>query len=159
MSHIRNRTIEGLKPGDVFSVTRTFTERDMLAFAEITRDYNPVHLDARFARAKRFDARICHGLLAAGMITEIGGQIGWLATGMNFKFKKPVYFDDTVTCRFTITEVDDRGRARADAIYKNQNGITVIEAFITGILPNRQERKILAQMLAEGDPTHGAGKQ
>ena len=155
MTHIRNETIDGLCRGDIFSVPRTFTERDMQVFADVTRDYNPVHLDDRFARAKNFDSRICHGLLAAGIITEIGGQIGWLATGMNFDFKKPVYFNDTITCHFTITELDERGRARAEAVYRNQDGVTVIEAFITGILPNEKERHILSQMVAEGDPTNG----
>ena len=155
MTPIRGKTILGLEKGQSFSVSRTFTEGDMQAFAGITRDYNPVHLDDRFAHAKGFDGRICHGLLAAGIITEIGGQIGWLASGMNFDFKKPVYFGDTITCHFTITEVDARGRAKAEAIYVNQDGITVIEAFISGILPNENERNILSQMEAEGDPTNG----
>jgi 3-hydroxybutyryl-CoA dehydratase len=128
----------------------------MQVFAEVTRDYNPVHLDDRFAQAKNFNGRICHGLLAAGIITEIGGQIGWLATGMNFDFKKPVYFGDTIICNFVITEIDERGRARAEAIYRNQDGLTVIEAYITGILPDEKERNILSQMVAEGDPTNGA---
>jgi acyl dehydratase len=155
MTRIRKKTIDGLHKGQIFVVSRTFTEHDMQVFADITRDYNPVHLDDRFAAAKGFDGRICHGLLAAGMITEIGGQIGWLASGMNFDFKKPVYFGDTITCHFTITEVDERGRARAEAVYLNQDGVTVIEAFITGILPDEGERYILSKMVAEGDPTNG----
>jgi 3-hydroxybutyryl-CoA dehydratase len=155
MTHIRNKTIQGLSRGDIFSVSRTFTEGDMQAFADITRDYNPVHFDNRFATAKNFDDRICHGLLTASLITEIGGQIGWLATGMGFDFKKPVYFGDTITCNFTITDLDARGRVRADAVYCNQDGVTVIEATITGILPDGKERNILSQMVAEGDPTNG----
>lgn len=155
MTGIRNKTIHGLKKGDTFSVSRTFTERDMQVFADITRDYNPVHWDDRFAGAKNFSKRICHGLLTAGLITEIGGQIGWLASAMQFDFKKPVYFGDTVTCDFTITELDERGRARAEAVYRNQEGATVIEAWITGILPDEREREILDRMVAEGDPTNG----
>jgi hypothetical protein len=69
--------------------------------------------------------------------------------------KKPVYFNDTITCHFTITEFDEHGRAKADAIYRNQDGVTVIEALITGILPNDGERRILSQLVAEGDPTNG----
>ena len=149
MTHIRRKTIDGLEKGQTFIVSRTFSEDDMQVFAEITRDYNPVHLDDRFAHAKGFEGRICHGLLAAGIITEIGGQIGWLASGMNFDFKKPVYFGDTITCRFTIMEVDERGRASAEAVYMNQDNVTVIEAFITWILPNEHERDILSRMMAE----------
>ena len=89
-----------------------------------------------------------------GIITEIGGQIGWLATGMDFRFIKPVYFKDTITCRFTITSIDEMGKAVAEATYTNQNGMVVLEASITGILPNARERDILSQMVAEGDPTN-----
>jgi 3-hydroxybutyryl-CoA dehydratase len=155
MTKIREKTIHGLAAGDTFTVTRTFTESDMRMFAGITRDYNPVHFDERFAAAKNFKGKICHGLLAAGIITEIGGQIGWLATGMDFRFIKPVYFEDTITCLFTIRSLDENGRAVADAIYKNQDGTIVLEAVITGILPDTRELMILSQMVAEGDPTNG----
>ena len=130
----------------------------MIAFADITRDYNPVHFDDRFAEAKNFKGRICHGLLTAGMITEIGGQIGWLATQMNFEFKKPVYFGDTITCYFTITEVDEHGWARAEATMQNQEGLTVVEAWITGRLPGSRDIEVLEAMVAEGDPTNGRGQ-
>lgn len=146
MTEIRKKTIKGLAAGETFAVTRTFTESDMQKFAEITRDYNPVHFNERFAAAKKFHGKICHGLLAASIITEIGGQIGWLATGMDFRFKKPVYFKDTITCHFTITSIDENGRAIAEAAYRNQNGMVVLEATITGILPNAQERGILSQI-------------
>ena len=155
MSDIRDKTISGLKTGHEFTITRTFTEKDMIAFAGVTRDYNPVHFDDRFARGKNFKDRICHGLLTAGMITEIGGQIGWLATQMNFEFKRPVYFGDTIICRFTITDVDERGRARAEATMQNQDGLTVVEAWITGRLPDSRDIEVLEAMVAEGDPTNG----
>jgi len=125
-----------------------------MAFAEISRDYNPVHFDDRFAHAKKFHGRICHGLLVAGLITEIGGQIGWLASGMNFRFKKPVYFGDTVRCTFTITEIDDRQRAKGEAVFTNQKDEIVIEATLTGVLPDVSERGIIRTMMEEGDPTN-----
>ena len=154
MSEIREKTISGLKTGDEITITRTFTQEDMVAFAGVTRVFNPVHFDDRFARGKHFKDRICHGLLTAGMVTEIGGQIGWLATQMNFEFKKPVYFGDTITCYFTITEKDDRGWARADAIMQNQDGLTVVKAWITGRLPDKTDIEVLKAMVAEGDPTN-----
>ena len=146
MNEIRKKTIQGLTAGDTFVVSRTFTESDVNIFADITRDYNPVHFSERFVAAKKFHGKICHGLLAAGIITEIGGQIGWLATGMDFRFKKPVFFKDTITCRFTITSIDENDKAIAEAVYENQNGMVVLEATITGILPNAQEREILSQI-------------
>lgn len=154
MSEIRQKTIAGLKTGDSFTITRTFTEADMIAFAGITRDYNPVHFDDRFSAVKNFKGRICHGLLVAGMLTEIGGQIGWLASVMNFRFKKPVYFGDTVTCKLTITEIDVKNRARAFAKYQNEAGVVVLEADLEGIVPATAEQEVLAAMVREGDPTN-----
>lgn len=154
MSEIRNRTIQGLKVGDTFTISRRFTEADMAAFADITRDYNAVHFDLRFSSAKKFKDRICHGLLVGSMLTEVGGQIGWLASAMNFRFKQPVHFGEIITCKFTITDIDARRRARAEALYFNQQGDIVLEAELKGILPDAAERHILNAMVAEGDPTN-----
>ena len=155
MSNIRQRTIAGLTPGTSFTVTRTFTEPQVEQFADLTRDYNPIHFDPRFVAVKGLKARICHGLLVGGMVTEVGGQIGWLASGMNFRFKRPVYMGDTVTCTLTITEVDDNFRARAEAVLVNQDGEVVLTALLTGRLPGKPEIQVLRQMVEEGDPTNG----
>jgi len=154
MSYIRKKAIAGLKRGDSFAVSRTFTEPDTMAFADISRDYNPVHFDHRFAKVRNFHGRICHGLLVASILTEIGGQIGWLASGMNLRFKKPVYFGDTIECCFTITELDDRNRARAEAVFKNQQDEIVMEAHLTGVIPGSPEKRVMEVMMAEGDPTN-----
>jgi acyl dehydratase len=124
-------------------------------FAEVSRDYNPVHFDARFAKARGLPSPICHGLLTATLVTEIGGQIGWLASGMNFRFKGPVYTGDTLTCSWVITAISDSGRAKASVTITNGDGATVVEAEISGLVPGPAERRVLAQMLSEGDPTNG----
>ncbi len=143
MSYIRQKTIDGLEVGDIFTVERTFTEKDMLQFADISRDYNPVHFDERFAKVKNFSECICHGLLVACILTEIGGQIGWLASGMYFDFQKPVYYGDTIRCDFKITEIDDKGHAKAEVEFRNQDEIIVLTAVLTGIVPGEDDRKIL----------------
>ena len=151
MSEIRKQTIAGLQPGDCFAVSRTFTQEGATAFAEISRDFNPVHFDHRFAELKNFRGPICHGLQVASLLTEIGGQIGWLASEMNFRFKKPVYFGDTIQCTFTITELDDRNRAMAEAVFRNQQGEVVIEAYVRGIVPGSPEKRVMEAMMAEGE--------
>jgi 3-hydroxybutyryl-CoA dehydratase len=156
MSDIRNKTIQGLTAGDTFVVTRQFTQADMLSFADVTRDYNPIHFEKRFADVKNFRDPICHGLLVGSILTEVGGQIGWLASEMNFRFKRPVYFGDTIECTFTISKIDERNRARADVIYRNQDGSIVLEADLAGIVPGEPEREVLEAMIADGDPTNGA---
>lgn len=155
MSSIRRKTIAGLAAGDAFTISRSFTEQDTIAFAQVSGDYNPVHFDDRFAETKSFRGRVCQGLLVGGLLTEIGGQIGWLASGMNFRFRKPVYFGDTIECRFLITEIDDRNRAKAQAVFKNQHDEIVLEAEVMGVVPGVPERRVLEQMIAEGDPTNG----
>ena len=125
-----------------------------MQFANMSRDFNPVHLEDRFAKAKKFDGRICHGLLVGTMLTEIGGQIGVLASHMDFVFKKPVYFGDTVTCHWTFTEIDNKGRAKAQVVFRNQDETVILTATVKGIIPGPPERLILKAMVEEGDPTN-----
>jgi acyl dehydratase len=78
--------------------------------------------------------------------------MGWLASGMSFRFKKPVYFNDTITCRCTLTTVDEKKRAAAEAVFTNQHQEIVLEASLFGVLPNAQERKVLQDLLDGHDP-------
>ena len=151
---IRQQAIEGLKAGDSFTYSRTFKKEETEHFGDITRDYNPVHYDLRWASSKGFAHLICHGLLVGSMICEFGGQVGWLATGMKFKYIKPVYFDDTITCTITITKIEESGKAEAEAFFFNASGEKVCYSHLTGRLPLSNERIILAKMVEEGDPTN-----
>ncbi len=153
-NRMRQRAIDGLRQGDSFSYKRSFTYADTASFGDLTRDYNPVHYDERWARLKGCRTVICHGLLVGSMICEFGGQVGWLASGMNFKFIKPVYPGDTVDCTITITQVEENGRAEAEALFTNQNNERVCYAHLKGILPLNPERDLLGRMAAEGDTTN-----
>ena len=151
---IRIRAIQGLKEGDSFTYTREFTKNETLSFGDITRDYNPVHYDLRWADLKGFKGLICHGLLVGSMICEFGGQAGWLAAGMNFKYIKPVYFGDTIHCAITITKIEESGHAEAEAFFTNQDDEQVCYTHLTGRIPLTQERELLKQMINEDDPTN-----
>ncbi|RJX35168.1 MAG: MaoC family dehydratase [Desulfarculus sp.] len=154
MSQMRQRAAQGLRPGEVFSITRTFSQADTEAFGDLTRDYNPVHYDPGFARVKGFDRLILHGMLTASMICQIGGQIAWLATRMDFRYLKAVHFGDTITCTMTIAEINDKGWARAEAVYTNQRGQVVVTGRIEGQVPGPAEQAELDRMLAAGDSTN-----
>lgn len=143
MSEIRKKTIEGLKVGDTFTVMRTFREQDVVDFAKMTRDYNPVHFDERFVQAKDLRGKICHGLLVGSLVTEIGGQIGWFASKLDLRFRKPVYFGDTVTCAVTISCMASKGLFEAKAVCWNQREEVVLEAFLKGYIPIGEEIQIL----------------
>ena len=150
----RIKAIQGLKQGDSFSYRRQFSEDETVAFGDLTRDYNPVHYDIRWAKLKRFKGLICHGLLVGSMICEFGGQVGWLATGMDFKFIKPVYFGDSVTCNITIVKIDENGRAEAEALFENQEYEQVAYAYLKGLIPLEPDQEILKKMVNEDDPTN-----
>ena len=154
MSDIRRAAIAGLRAGDVFKARRSFTRDEVERFASISKDYNPVHFDPRFARARGFDGLICHGLHVASVATEIGGQLGWLASGLTVRFRKPVYVGDTVECRLVVREVGPDGRATADVVFSNQRGEVVMSAEMTGIVAGAKEREVMATMVAENDPTN-----
>ncbi|HOS39437.1 MAG TPA: MaoC family dehydratase [Spirochaetota bacterium] len=154
MTSWRQQATEGIAPGMTVRFSRTFTQEETNTFGDITRDYNPVHYDERFAKQKGFTDLICHGLLVGGMVCELGGQVGWLATGMKFLFKRPVYFGDTVTCEITVRTVDENGFAVADARFTNQSSDEVLEAKISGLVPAAQDHALLATMISEGDPTN-----
>lgn len=143
-SDIRTRMIEGrVGAGDSFTASRTFTEEETRLFEEFSRDQNPVHSNLPFALGKGFNGLICHGLLVGSLLSQIGGQLAMLASGMNFRFRQPVYFGDTVTCTLVIEEMGDGGRVKCSALFINQEGKTVIEGQLFGILPNEAERKLI----------------
>lgn len=138
-SSIRRRALEGLEVGDVFEVVRTFTAADVVAFEGISRDHNPVHSSRAFAAAKGFDGTVCHGLLVASLLTEIGGQLGWLAARMDLRFRRPVHPGDEITCRWELTSLTPDLRAAAAVRFTSAKGDVVLEATITGRVPGPGE--------------------
>ena len=76
---------------------------------------------------------------------------------MDLRFKRPVYAGQAITCRWTITAIGARGRARAAITMTDPQGGVVLEAETTGVIPGEAERARLAAMVAEGDPTNRAG--
>ena len=85
MIDFRQRAAKGLQVGDSFKISRIFTDDEVIRFARISRDYNPVHFDDRFAKAHNLSAPICHGLLTASLVTEIG-RADWMA-GLCYEIK------------------------------------------------------------------------
>ncbi|EFK06472.1 MaoC-like protein [delta proteobacterium NaphS2] len=157
--NLRKKAVNGLETGDTFVITRTFSQEETHLFGDLTRDYNPVHYDERWTRAKRMDGLICHGLLVGGMICEFGGQVGWLASGMDFKFIRPVYFNDTITCKIILTRLETNGRAEAKGKFFNTAGEQVAYVILRGILPTGNDKQILNEMITEGDPTNKIGRE
>jgi acyl dehydratase len=147
MTDLRRRAAAGLNVGDRFAISRSFSPTEIELFAQLSKDFNPVHYDQRYIDIKGLGSPIAHGLLTASLITEIGGQIGWLASSMAFRFRRPVYANELLYCEWLICSIDQRGRARAEVFVKNPKGDIVLEAETTGIIPNEPERARLQELI------------
>ena len=102
--------IEDIQIGMTASYTQTITDADVKAFAGISGDHNPVHLNEEYAKDSRFKDRIAHGLLTASFFSAIFGTKlpgeGCVYAGQNLQFKRPVYLGDTVIATVTVIAVD-----------------------------------------------------
>lgn len=124
------------KIGDSASLSKMITEADVQAFADVTGDHNPVHLDEEFAKTTRFGRRIAHGMLGASLISSaIANQLpgpGSVYLGQTLKFVSPVYPGDTITARITVTTVrEDKPIISLETICENQNKEVVIKGEAT----------------------------
>lgn len=122
--------------GDSAEISKQITEADIEAFAEVTGDYNPIHLDEEFAKTTRFGRRIAHGMLTASLISSVlanklPGE-GSVYLGQSLQFVAPVFPGDEVTARVTVKEVrDDKPILKLDTICVNQRDETVIRGEAT----------------------------
>ena len=109
--------LEDLEPGMSKVFGKTITEADLLLFAGVSGDTNPLHLDEEFARGTMFEGRIAHGMLTAALIsTVIGTRLpgpGCIYLSQTLKFLAPVRIGDTVAARATVSEImPERKRVR-----------------------------------------------
>ena len=106
---------EDLSVGQSASFAKTVTEADLVLFAGVTGDTNPVHLDQEFAESTMFKGRIAHGMLSAGFVSTVFGTKlpgpGAIYLSQTLNFKAPVRIHDTVVATVTVTALDGKRRA------------------------------------------------
>jgi 3-hydroxybutyryl-CoA dehydratase len=107
---------EDLAIGQSASFGKTVTEADIVLFAAVTGDTNPMHLNAEYAKDSLFGERIAHGMLAAGLITKVlGTQLpgpGTIYMSQSLKFRAPVRIGQTVTATVEVLALHpDKHRA------------------------------------------------
>lgn len=117
--------------GDSAEVTREITQEDVQAFASLSGDDNPLHLDASFAARTRFRQPIAHGMLTASLISAVIGTRlpgpGGIYLSQELKFVRPVFIGDRVTARAEILDIrPDKPILRLRTTCINQRGETVI---------------------------------
>ena len=121
-----------LNIGDTFTKSREVTDELIRQFAEVSGDYNPIHLDEEFAKTTRFGKRIAHGMLGGAFISAVLGyeisvrKIIYLS--QTLKFVAPVFIGDTVTAKATIKSIrQDKPIITVETICENQSGETLIK--------------------------------
>ncbi len=117
----RTKYFEDLEVGQEASMSRIVGEADIVAYAALSGDYNPVHLDAEYAAKTIFKERIAHGILSAGYISAIFGMKlpgpGAIYVSQSLVFKGPVKIDDRVETLVKLVElIPDKKRARFECL-------------------------------------------
>jgi len=128
-------TASFLEVGETASFSKTITEADLVLFAGVTGDFDPIHVNEEYAKASAFGQRIVHGGLVMGLLSttasmmsrrsvERGSKAVSVSLGYDrIRFLRPVFINDTLTARYTIEELDTeaaRSRSRVEVV--NQSG-------------------------------------
>ena len=117
---------------------RTITEADVVNFAALSGDWNPMHTDAQFARKTPFRQRVAHGMLVESVATGLGVRMGIFdgtiaaLTDMAIHWRNPCFIGDTVTLSLEVLDVDAEPSRRSGQVHflaniQNQDGKTLIE--------------------------------
>ncbi len=132
--------------GDTATFERTLTEKDLVLFATVSGDHNPVHLDKEYAENSAFGERIAHGmwtgaLISAALAMHMPGP-GGIYRGQELKFMQPAKIGDTLTVKLEVLEKNERTKlAVIQTNVVNQQGKMVAKGKAT-IIPNQEEISI-----------------
>ncbi len=124
-------SIERFSVGQSAELTRTLSDADVMAFAQLTGDFNPVHVDDVAAATSAFGARIVHGMLTASLLsTVLAMQLpgpGAVYLNQTLAFLRPVKIGETVTARVEITAIDEaKRRLTLATTIRNARGKNVV---------------------------------
>ena len=101
-----------LSIGNSASITHSFTEEEVIQYAKLSTDMNPIHLDAEYAATTQFKQRIVHGMLVGSLFSALVGQHlpgeGSIYMTQNLNFKAPVYLDTEITASVEITSIHEK---------------------------------------------------
>ena len=156
---MENVTFDELSVGLSARLVRTLTLEDIQAFAAVSGDINPAHLNAEYADASMFHGVIAHGMLGAALISALFGTRfpgpGTIYLGQELKFTKPVRIGDTLTVLATVAEKDEeKKRVKMDCLVTNQTGEVVLKGEAKLMPPTQKVRvpKVNAPQIQLFDP-------
>lgn len=143
MSDFEGYGINELEVGQSAEITRLVDDNTVKQFAEVSGDFNPLHIDEAYAARSPFRGRIAHGALVASFISCVLGNHlpgpGAVFAGMTMRFERPVRIGDTVIARATVTEVDIKARRVKLACVCEVEGQTCMEADAEVIVRKRRK--------------------
>ena len=147
---LENRTYDELAVGDSATLTRVLTKDDIDAFAILSGDVNPAHLDDAYARETPFQKVIAHGMWGGTLIsTVLGTQLpgpGTIYVGQNLRFMRPVSLGDTVSVTLTVKEKRAKNMVLLDCVCTNQHGKVVITGEAEIMAPTAKVRRAAATL-------------
>jgi 3-hydroxybutyryl-CoA dehydratase len=141
LTELHGLFFEDLKVGQTALYARTITETDIVLFAGISGDNNPVHINEEFASTTMFSGRIAHGMLTAAFVSTVLGMKlpgpGAIYVSQTLRFKAPVRSGDTIHVRATVTDlVPEKRRATLSTVITVGNKV-VLEGEAVVIVPLR----------------------
>lgn len=141
---------EDFEEGMTFTTPRrTVTEADIVNFAGLSGDFNPLHVDAVHANEGMFGERIAHGLLGLSIASGLTSHLGFLGEkvqafmGLEWKFKKPTFIGDTIHCELSVDQTKSMKRLGGGIVklgidIVNQEGDTVQKGTWTVLFKSRE---------------------
>ena len=135
-------SFESLQPGDSFKFKRYLSAEDVRAFAQLTGDDNPIHVDESYARDTRFGKPIAHGVLLLGIISKVLGRDfpghGSIAVALSCRFLRPVPVDTEIEVEVRIVEKIEARRHVKGRVYVYSSGKMCLGGEATIIPPGEQ---------------------
>jgi 3-hydroxybutyryl-CoA dehydratase len=118
--------------GQRAEIARTVTEADIVAFAGLSGDYNPLHVNAEYAQHTRFGGRVAHGMLSGAFLSAVLGMHlpgpGAIFLSCQMRFVKPTRIGDTITAAAEVIEIrEDKPIVTLRVWCANQHGETTVE--------------------------------
>ena len=135
----KGKSYNEFNKGDEFTTaSRTITEADVVNFAGLSGDFNPLHTDEEFGKSTPFKGRVAHGMLSVAIATGLANQLGIFEgttialLSMTINYKGVVKFGDTIHLVLKVVEKketskDDRGIVTFNTIVYNQNDDPIVE--------------------------------
>jgi 3-hydroxybutyryl-CoA dehydratase len=136
----KGKTFADLVVGMTVSIQNTVSEQDVIDFARVSGDHNPLHMDEEYARTTLFGGRIAHGALSASYISAVLGNDlpgpGAVFLELNLKFVRPVRIGDTVTSTAEVIEMIERGNRVRLAVKGEVDGKIVMRGEALVMVPS-----------------------